>query len=113
MRSPEELLNVKYKDLTPEEHAEICNGCGGKGGWIKPPNFLFEADCNMHDFGYFRGGDEVRRMECDTKFLQAMLRDCLRVNGTFRRNFYKFWAYTYFVAVRIFGKRYFNYRKAK
>ncbi len=31
----------KYEDLTPEEKKEICNGCGGKGGWIKPPHAVF------------------------------------------------------------------------
>ena len=32
---------IKYADLTPEQKKFVCNGCGGIGGWINPPEFLF------------------------------------------------------------------------
>ena len=37
-----------YKDLTDTQKQAICNGCGGKGGFINPPEFLFHASCNHH-----------------------------------------------------------------
>ena len=85
------------------------NGCGGKGAWIKVPNFIFEASCNQHDIGYGIGGDEARRFECDGKFFIMMIKDTFQVNGWFKRFYFQSWAFVYFVAVRIFGKKYFNY----
>ncbi len=85
------------------------NGCGGKGSWIKVPNFIFEASCNKHDIGYGIGGDEARRFECDAKFLVMMLKDTYRVPDRILRFYYQWWAFTYFFGVRIGGKKYFNY----
>ena len=84
------------------------NGCGGKGAKIKVPNFIFEASCNKHDKGYGIGGDEARRFECDGKFFIMMLKDTMRLTGWFRRVYYQVWAFVYFIAVRIFGKKYFG-----
>jgi len=33
---------MHYKDLTEEEKTKICNGCGGKGCWVKAPFKKFE-----------------------------------------------------------------------
>ena len=87
------------------------NGCGGKGSWIKPPyKKFFEASCNKHDLGYNRGGNQADRFECDAKFLVMMLKDTYKLNGWLRRVYYQHWAFTYYLAVRIFGKKYFNYK---
>ena len=87
------------------------NGCGGKGSWIKPPlKAFFKASCDKHDIGYSYGGDAARRMECDAKFLAFMLSDTLMIVGLFKRTYYQMWAFMYFFAVRIGGKKYFNYR---
>ena len=87
------------------------NGCGGKGSSIKPPyrNF-FEASCNKHDIGYNIGGDESRRFECDAKFLVLMIKDTFRIKSKLKRLYYQAWSFVYFLAVRIFGKKYFNYK---
>lgn len=88
------------------------NGCGGKGSIIKPPlKKFFEASCNLHDVGYSIGGDESRRFECDAKFLVMMLKDTFKIKNYFNRVFHQFWAIIFFLAVRIFGKKYFNYTK--
>ena len=50
---------LKYRDLTEEQKKFVCNGCGGKSGWINPPEFLFNASCNHHDFLYWRGCTEA------------------------------------------------------
>lgn len=86
------------------------NGCGGKGSWIKVPNFIFEASCNTHDVGYGIGGNEARRFECDGKFFIIMIKDTFKVKNWFKRVYYQVWAFVYFIAVRIFGKKYFNYK---
>jgi len=87
----------------------MINGCGGKGAWIKVPNFMFEASCNKHDIGYGIGGDEAKRFECDGKFLIMMLKDTMSLTGWFRRVYFQSWAFIYFIAVRIFGKKFYNY----
>lgn len=93
---------------------EDVNGCGGKGSWIKPPHSaFFEASCNIHDEGYNKGGDEANRFECDGKFFIMMIKDTFRINKSFKRLYFQLWAFTYFIAVRIGGKKYFNYNKKR
>jgi len=87
------------------------NGCGGKGSWVKPPyKSFFEASCNKHDIGYGIGGDEAKRFECDGKFFIFMIKDTFKINGWFKKCYYQSWAIVYFISVRIFGKKYFNYK---
>lgn len=98
---------LRYQDLTDTEKAIICNGCGGKGGWIKPPAFIFEADCNRHDFHYWQGGSSADRRRADYGFYKAMRKDAGK------NPFLQGLAFTYFVAVRLCGSKYFQYRDAK
>ena len=56
---------LKYRDLTQEQKEKICNGCGSKGGFIKPPNFIFKASCNHHDFNYWRGNTKELKKKAD------------------------------------------------
>jgi len=86
------------------------NGCGGKGSFINPPEFLFHASCNKHDELYSIGGTEADRRRADDKFYELMLKDTERSRG-FDRYYFKVWAYAYYKAVRIFGNRYFNYHE--
>ena len=90
---------------------EEINGCGGKGGWFKPPySAFFKSSCNKHDKGYYKGGTEIDRMNCDANFLRYMLIDCQRIKNKFKRWYFKRWAFVYFKAVRVLGKKYFNYK---
>ena len=98
---------IKYSQLTDKQKKAICNGCGGKGGWVKPPNFLFKASCNQHDFYYWRGGSEEDRLKADDSFYEAMLVD---VSCSV---WYKTVAYIYYIAVRLCGSKYFNYGAMK
>lgn len=41
---------------------------------------FFEASCDLHDFGYWKGGDEARRAECDRKFYEKILEDINSIN---------------------------------
>ena len=88
------------------------NGCGPENWpeWFKSLlfNWFFEASCDRHDEGYRQGGDEIRRFECDWKFWLAMRRDTLRYRGAKR---FTRWlqAVLFFIAVRVYGWRRFNY----
>jgi len=100
----------KFEDLTPEDKKKIgLNGCGPKGGRIKPPHAIFfHASCLHHDWGYWKGCTEEHREICDKKFYDAMVKDC---SGLPMLQYlkYKPWCFLYYVAVRNFGKPYFYY----
>ena len=100
---------LKYRDLTPEQKDKICNGCGGKGGFINPPEFLFHASCNKHDSLYSIGGSEEDREEADKTFYKLMKLDISKEPNRFKRYYYSAWAYTYYKAVRKFGYEFFSY----
>lgn len=101
---------VRFRDLTEDEISLLCNGCGGKGGPIDPPDWMFEASCNHHDFNYRLGGTEKDRLEADRQFRDAMLRDAERAGNFFTRWWYRRMAHLYYRAVRAFGGKYFHYR---
>jgi len=101
---------LRYSDLTNEQKKFICNGCGGKGGWVKPPNFIFKASCNQHDFYYWRGYTEEDKKRCDKKFYELTKEDIDDANvNTIKSWYYHTWAYAYYKFVRAFGKKYFYY----
>jgi hypothetical protein len=102
------MEKLKYKDLTPEEKRKICNGCGGKGGKINPPEFKFNASCNHHDFNYWRGHTESDRRKADKEFYKAMKGDARKLPW-YRRSIHFSLAYIYYKAVRISGKKFFYY----
>ncbi len=77
--------------------------CGIKGLIPPPHHIFFNASCKKHDEGYAKGGDSLRRLECDVKFYGAMIEDIQGVRGYWRRLYYRLWAFLYFVSVRIFG----------
>lgn len=105
---------LRYRDLSIEEKKLITNGCGGKGGFVKPPQFFFKASCNQHDFYYWRGGDWLDRFHADWEFYKAMILDIREnvKNYKLKTRFYYFIIATiYFLAVRIFGSNFFSYSK--
>jgi len=99
---------LRYKDLTDTQKQATCNGCGGKGGFINPPEFLFHASCNHHDFRYWRGCTEADRKETDNSFYKWMKVD-VSESKWYLKPYYHFLAWSYYKAVRLFGKKYFNY----
>ena len=111
----------RFRNLTDLEIKIICNGCGAKGGWFKPPDYCFTASCNRHDFSYWLGGGYLERKRADEGFLRAMLHDAywmvtryaynrpvLKRRPWWRRYWLKGAAYRYYWAVRIGGKSAFN-----
>lgn len=112
----------RFRNLTEVEKNVICNGCGAKGGWFKPPEYCFTASCNRHDFSYWLGGESFERKRADEGFLRAMIYDAywmirknlygrpvLKRRPWWRRYWLKGAAYRYHWAVRLGGKKSFNY----
>ena len=103
----------KYEDLTADQKAMICNGCGAKGSFIRPPyGSFFLASCNHHDYGYWKGCTEDHRKICDKNFLTAMLKDCSTLPWYNKIRYYP-WCHAYYRAVRIFGKKAFYYAETQ
>lgn len=99
---------LRYSELTVADKVNICNGCGGKGGWFNPPEFLFHASCNQHDFYYWRGGKEEDRLKADKAFYQFMKEDASEASW-YDKPLHYVMAFIYYKAVRISGKRFFHY----
>jgi hypothetical protein len=116
----------RYEDLTLKEKARICNGCGGKGGFITPPHAdLFKEECNNHDYDYHVGGSLWDKIKADFKLRLNMrqkiktesitsLRAHLYFNNALLpdwmiRQIYHRWADAYCMGVVIAGGRYFNF----
>ena len=70
--------------------------------------WFFEASCIKHDDGYREGGNEARRLVCDWKFFQAMLRDTVKTKGLMVVPKFGI-AVSFFLAVRLGGWGSFNY----
>ena len=94
---------IRYRDLTPEQKAVICNGCGPKSRWIPVPEFFMHASCDHHDFNYWLGHTILDRLKADLQFYKEMRRDAgwnpLKLSVVL----------TYFLAVRAFGSVCFHY----
>lgn len=100
---------LKYSDLTLLQKQHICNGCGGKGGWIKPPNFIFKASCNHHDFKFWRGCTKADFKKANKDFYTWMKEDIKNIKKWYKRIYYHIWAFSYYEAVNIGGKKYFYF----
>lgn len=103
----------KYSELTPEQKRSICNGCGGKGGFVKPPHrAFFKTSCNHHDYKYWQGGTKKDRAIADKLLYSAMVEDCstLPLIGYLR---YRPWCWAYYLAVRAFGWKFFSFSAVK
>ena len=113
----------RYFELTKEEIQELkdkgeLNGCGGKGGWFNPPDFFFIADCDHHDYKYLVGGGIKEYWIANWQFFVAMVKDVNRVSYGIIFPFaqivfviFFIIAFNYFVAVNLFGWKFFNWKK--
>ena len=112
----------KFKDLTPDEKQEICNGCGPKGGF-KVPDFVFKESCDHHDYNYFLGYKEKHRKKADSQFYEA-IKDQINNYQLYCKKTSGFWiyqvdkldclgmriaGYIYYKSVRIGGSGSFHY----
>jgi hypothetical protein len=99
---------LHFCDLTANEVRLICNGCGGKGSWINPPDGAFGEPCDWHDFEYWRGGTEADRKHSDFGFYTHMI-EMANKSIWYMRPFMRLQAWTYYRAVRLFAQSFFHY----
>ena len=96
--------------------SSVVNGCGACGGfwkWFKPPHHnFFRVQCNIHDTMYDNGGTSKDRHIADIILLYNM-KDWINVYFEKRKPISRLWylmlCYIYYLAVRIFGSKQFNY----
>lgn len=96
-----------YENLTAEEAEVLTNGCGGKGGWFRPPPYVFTLDCNRHDLEYWIGGTREDRKAADRRFYDRMVERIWKV-AWYRWPWLRGAAWRYHTAVRLFGDKYFH-----
>ncbi len=106
-------LLPKYEKLTADQRkaladANILNGCGPQSWKGRGPNWLFRADCYMHDYNYAAGGTEADRRWADWGFYSAMVKDTYRLIW-FRRPLARLNAWIFYRMVRWFGKGNFSF----
>lgn len=100
----------KFRELSEAEKKLICNGCGGKGGWVKPPHGgLFKDECDHHDYNYYLGGTRRARKKADGQLYVAMRERVKTFSGL---KYFRLltWCYLYYIGVRTCGWKYFNYQ---
>ena len=94
----------KYRDLTPEEKAFICNGCGGKGGFIRPPHSKdFKEECNHHDWNYHIGCFPWERWKADFQLMIAMMKKVCKIKSRIEQARLFPWCFAYYIGVTICG----------
>lgn len=92
----------------------MSNGCGCQTGWLRwfrPPYAkLFYAACCVHDDDYDRGGSEYMRQCADYGLYVRMNKVIDRGGyGRVKTLWLRMWSRVYYLAVRAFGRPYFNY----
>lgn len=86
------------------------NWCWWEWSWFKPPKAIFfKTSCDKHDEKYEKGGNKIDRKIADIYLLEYMKLDIKRV-CIIRRPYFYLWAYIYYIWVRIWGDKYFNYK---
>ena len=118
----QELKKKSWSQLSIQEKEWLksngyINGCGGKGGYVQPPNFFFLADCNHHDWKYTLGGGIKEYWMANWQFFMAMIKDVNRISLNiifpFQQVFFLIFfviALNYFIAVTIMGWKFFNWK---
>lgn len=75
------------------------------------PSFKVSS-AEIHDVVYWQGWDENRRRQCDEWFFMRIFQDAMELKW-FLKIYYGVLAVVFFLAVRILGKRHFNYSKCQ
>lgn len=80
------------------------------GVTLRPPHHVFfHASCNKHDDLYWEWGNEIDRKIADVYLLEYMKADIRNLQPWYKIPHFYIWAYVYYIAVRIGGKKHFNY----
>lgn len=98
----------EYKEATKEKKNAVCNGCGSKGlgGWIVPDTLYglsIELACDIHDWMYENGSDNIDKSTADRVFLNNMLRVIDAESSKILKALRRQRAMKYYTAVKDFG----------
>ena len=90
-----------------------CGACGGFWKWFKPPHYKFFINpCTQHDVSYNAGGKSIDRHIADIN-LRYNMRDLVNLHFENRKPISRYWylflCNCYYIGVRIFGKKSFNF----
>lgn len=96
--------------LNADQLAHITSGCGNSK--FDVPDWIFRSACQGHDLAYWVGCTEDDRYLADLKFYGDMMVLAAK-QPWYKRFFYYGMAYTYYVGVRRFTKKYFFFGEAK
>jgi len=82
---------------------DLINGCGS--GYADVPDFMWEEDCDEHDFDYTVGGTEDDRQDAEWRFHVRMI---LRIDEVYSywnpmRFFARLTAWSYYRGVKALG----------
>lgn len=93
----------------------MSKGCGCQSGllrFIKPPYAKkFYVPCCMHDDDYERGGRKAERLMSDRDLFLRMMRIVYENEiSPWRVTWFTLVALLYYVSVRVFGWRFFNFK---
>jgi hypothetical protein len=106
----EDLSAAKQKFV--KKH--IANGCGAKGSFFNPPDYVFNRSaCVIHDFDFWVGGDKARFHRVNKKFYINMIANAKEAYNDNSINYLEYlWvksaAWRYYKAVDLFGMDAFN-----
>lgn len=103
---------LQYEELTPEQKEyflkNIWNGVGSREFPIDPHDLIFGPASVLHDFEYWRGGNESYRIAADKTFLKNCL-SLVKKQPKYKQPFYYVAAYVYYCFLTTLGKYAFEY----
>jgi len=90
----------------------MYNWCWGKWSWFKPPySVMFKTSCNKHDEYYDKWGNAIDRKIADVYLLEYIKLDIRENKCIIQIIYFYIWAYIYYIWVRLWWGKYFNYKK--
>lgn len=106
MQQPILYAPLSYWNATAKQKAEVCNGCGAKGG-IKVPNTFYglciKEACNIHDWMYKEGRTLADKMFADAMFRTNMSSIIDAKSNSFMAKLRHLRASKYYIAVVEWG----------
>jgi len=118
MKNITSRFTLEKKGICGSCGEDVGNGVGAKGSVLTPilnnlpSSHIFREPANAHDVFYHIGKTEGERKIADKVFLAKML-DRVRHFPVIKKQWYIINAYRNYYAVRLFGKRFFNWKGCK
>jgi len=101
-------MAIEFEQLTEEQVNFIWNGVGSKHFFIDPHDLIFKEPSKLHDFLYWRGGNEEDKIKADLIFYKNCKKKCYEHRGL-ARIFYLSAAWVYYQTLKLLGKYAFEY----